>query len=135
MALTAEELAHVHASVVRSIETRDAALFASLYTEDGALHLPDGSAISGRAKIGAAFETWLEAGFVRQEVEVLALISDETLAVEEGRARGTFSTPTGDQVSESTYLITHRLQPDGRWLIHRDMWTAAASAGSATAGY
>ena len=124
MAFSAEELAKVHAAVVRSIEEQNAAMFASLYTEDGALLLPDGSVVSGRSAIAEAFEAWIAAGFVRQEVEVLDLYSNWDLAVEEGRAAGTFQTDDGYVVHSSNYVIVHRRGIDGEWLMHRDIWTA-----------
>lgn len=133
MTFNATQLADVHAAVVRSIEEKDAEMFASLYTEDGALLLPDGSIISGRGAIAGAFKSWLEAGFVRQQVEVIDLHSDGSLAVEEGRAAGTFSTEAGEQVSQSNYLIVHLLGADGRWLMHRDIWTAVGK--DSGAGY
>ncbi|MFD6065140.1 YybH family protein [Rhodococcus wratislaviensis] len=124
MPFSNEDLAKLHATVVRSIEEQDVAAFASLYTEDGALLLPDGSVLSGRPAIAEAFGDWLAAGFVRQEVEVLGLYSDGDLAVEEGRAAGTFKTDTGYVIRSSNYIIVHRRGADGQWLMHRDIWTS-----------
>lgn len=131
MVYSAEELAEVHATVVRSVDTKDADLFASLYTEDGVLMLPDGSIIEGRAAIKEAFEAWLKAGFVRQEVQLIDLYSEGTIAVEEGRAAGTFQTNDGYKVNRSNYVIVHRLGPDGRWLMHHDIWTAVGEGSGA----
>ncbi|OAP25488.1 MULTISPECIES: SgcJ/EcaC family oxidoreductase [Amycolatopsis] len=135
MTYSREELAEVHAAVVRSIDQRDAALFASLYTADGALLLPDGAVVRGRAAIEQAFTGWLDAGFVRQEVEVVELRCDGRLAVEEGRAAGTFRTAAGDSVRRSNYLIVHRLDADGAWRMHRDVWTAAGDSRGTGTGY
>ncbi|PXY23314.1 hypothetical protein BAY59_26910 [Prauserella coralliicola] len=135
MAYSREQLAEVHAAVVRSIEQKDAVLFASLYTGDGALLLPDGQIVQGRLAIEQAFSGWLAAGFVRQEVEVVEFYCDNLLAFEEGRAAGTFRDAVGETVQRSNYLIVHRLDADGVWRMHRDIWTSVVGTSGSGAGY
>ena len=135
MSYSRQELADVHAAVVRSINEKDAALFASLYTEDGVLFPPDGQAIRGRSQIERAFGEWLDGGFVDQQVEVVEFESDERIAVEEGRAAGTFRSAEGDTVVRSNYLIVHRLDTDGVWRMQYDMFTTIPEADSEGSSY
>ncbi|GEL20220.1 YybH family protein [Pseudonocardia asaccharolytica] len=135
MAYSREQLAEVHAAVVRSIEQKDAALFASLYTQDGALLMPDGQVVQGRTAIERVFSEWLDLGFVQQEVEVVEFTSDNLIAVEEGRAAGTFRDDAGETVHCSNYLIVHRLEADGVWRMHRDIWTSIGGSSSQGASY
>ncbi|RZL84129.1 MAG: SgcJ/EcaC family oxidoreductase [Rhodococcus sp. (in: high G+C Gram-positive bacteria)] len=115
-----EELADVHRSVVRAIEDRDPALFASLYTDTGTLLTPDGRSVGGRDAIAEEFGHWLAAGLVAQTLEDVELTIGDTVAVEEGRAIGEFA--AGSEV-HSNYIVVHIRQDDGSWLMHRDIWT------------
>lgn len=112
-------LAAVHRAVVIAIAEKDAHGFAALYEPDGSLLPPDGRVIRGRAAIRAALTALLDRGLQGQRVEVDDLLADGELAVEVGR--GFMRTAAGE--SESNYLIVHRRQPDGSWLIWRDIWT------------
>nr|CCN27360.1 hypothetical protein [Rhodococcus sp. TMP1] len=117
------ELAAVHDQVVAAIANRDPVTFAALYTDDGALLLPTGRVVTGRSAIQEEFASWLAQGFVRQTVELVTLSTDENFSIEEGQAIGEFETPDGRTESKSHYLIVHKRQPDGTWLMHRDIWT------------
>ncbi|KXX60921.1 YybH family protein [Rhodococcus sp. LB1] len=120
MVAFAEHLAEVHRSVVRAIEERDPALFASLYTDAGTMLTPDGRAVRGREAIAEEFGNWLAAGFVKQTLEDVNLTIGDTVAVEEGIAIGEFV--EGSEV-RSNYIVVHVRQDVGSWLMHRDMWT------------
>lgn len=135
MPFSRQELADVHAAVVRSLKEKDAALFASLYTQDGVLYPPDGQAIRGRTQIERAFGEFLDAGFVDQQVEVVEFDSDERIAVEEGRAAGTFRSEEGDTIIRSNYLIVHRLDADGVWRMQYDMFTTIPEGESGGTSY
>ncbi|PBC46122.1 hypothetical protein CJ179_23645 [Rhodococcus sp. ACS1] len=127
-----EQLADLHCSVVRAIEDRDPALFASLYTSDGRLLTPDGRSVHGRDAIAEEFGNWLRAGLVTQAVENVQLTIGDTVAVEEGRAIGEFA--AGSEV-HSNYLVVHVRQDDGSWLMHRDIWTHVEADAPAEVSY
>ena len=120
------DLSVVHRAVVEAIETGDAHLFASLYEHDGRLLPPDGTVVRGRDAIAVAFQSWLDLGFCGQRVEVDEFTTSGDLAVEAGTAYGEFRTPDGGgtNVAVSNYVIMHRRQQDGSWLMTRDIWTA-----------
>lgn len=135
MSYTRQKLADVHAAVVRSIKEKDAPLFASLYTEDGVLILPDGQVVRGREQIEHTFRGWLDAGMVNQKVDVIDFDSDARIAVEEGVAEGAFQVGEGSIVARSNYLIVHRLEADNVWRMHQDIWTAIGEGDTRDAGY
>ena len=114
------ELAKVHRAVVQAIDERNPALFASLYTADGALLPPDGRTVRGRAALAEEFGNWLAAGFVEQKLEGVSLVAGDGLAVEEGVAVGGFADGTS---ARSNYIVVHVRQDDGSWLMSRDIWT------------
>lgn len=119
-----DDLAAAHRGVEQAIAGRDSSVFASLYTDDAALLPPDGSLITGRAAIAEAFDGWLAAGFVRQTVESVEVCGDGGIAIEEGLATGRFVCDGHTRDARSRYLIVHLRQGDGRWLMHRDIWTS-----------
>ncbi|MCK9249901.1 MAG: nuclear transport factor 2 family protein [Solirubrobacteraceae bacterium] len=117
-------MVEVQQAIVRAIEERDADAFAELYAPDGALLPPDGSVHAGRDAVRAAFAGMLAEGFAKQTVVDPRLVVDDGLAVEEGRAVAEFHKDGEVVVGRCNYLIVHRRQRDGSWLMERDMWTA-----------
>lgn len=118
---TAEAMREVQAQVVRALADNDPDLFASLYAPDGALLPPDGSVAHGRDAIAAFFKGAVEHGFRTQTLEDVQLTVSNTIAVEEGIAIAGFA--NGSSV-RSNYVVIYTQQPDGSWLMHRDIWTA-----------
>ncbi|MGE4425445.1 MAG: SgcJ/EcaC family oxidoreductase [Solirubrobacteraceae bacterium] len=117
-------MVEVQQAIVRAIETRDADAFAELYAPDGALLPPDGSVHAGRDAVRAAFAAMLDDGFSKQTVVDPRLTVDDALAVEEGQAVAEFTKDGTVTVGRCNYLIVHRRQRDGGWLMERDIWTA-----------
>jgi uncharacterized protein (TIGR02246 family) len=126
---THEDMIAAQQAVVASIRTKDAATFAKLYAEDGILYPPDGSVHRGRAEIEAAFAGMLAAGFVSQDVRDVVLRVDDETAVEEGMAVAEFTSDGATTTHRAWYIVIHRRQDDGSWLMHRDIWTAIPEAG------
>lgn len=119
---SAAALRAVQESVVRAIDNQDPELFASLYALEGTLLPADGSVIRGRDAVAAFFKNWLAEGFQTQTLEGVELIVGDTVAVEEGLAIAGYA--DGSSV-RSNYIVVHVKQPDGTWLMHRDIWTPA----------
>ncbi|GAA4489741.1 hypothetical protein GCM10023094_51820 [Rhodococcus olei] len=120
MATFEEQLAETHREVVRAIDERDPARFASLYTDTGMLLTPDGRSVRGRNAIAEEFGAWLAAGMVGQSLDAVELTVGDTLAVEEGVAVGEF---VDGSEARSNYVVVHVRGDDGIWLMHRDIWT------------
>lgn len=123
-AFTHEDMLAAQQAVVAAIRTKDPVAFAKLYAEDGTLYPPDGSAHRGRAEIEAAFDGLLAAGFAGQQVRDVVLRVDEQTAVEEGLAVAEFTVEGATSTHRAWYIVIHRRQSDGTWLMHRDIWTA-----------
>lgn len=117
-------MAAVQEEIARTVTAGDAPAFARLYGPEGMLLPPDGSVISGRGAIEAGFAAMLDAGFRKQTVLWSRLTVDVDSAIEEGQAAAEFETPSGVDVQRCNYLIVHRRQDDGAWLMERDIWTA-----------
>ncbi|MEN0139325.1 MAG: SgcJ/EcaC family oxidoreductase [Rhodococcus sp. (in: high G+C Gram-positive bacteria)] len=115
-----EKMAEVQRNVVRAIDERNPLLFATLYTEAGALLPSDGRVVRGRNSIADFFGNWLTAGFVKQTLADVELTVGDAVAVEEGLATAGYA--DGSEIS-SRYLVVHVRQDDGSWLMHRDIWT------------
>lgn len=118
------QMVEVQEAIVRAIETRDADSFSELYAPDGALLPPDGSVVRGREAIRDTFAAMLEAGFSKQTVVGPVLTIDRDTAIEEGQAIAEIHAEGEVTIARCNYLIVHRRQPDGGWLMDRDMWTA-----------
>jgi uncharacterized protein (TIGR02246 family) len=119
-----DQMTRVQRSVERAVKEKDPQLFASLYSETGAMLPQDGRIVQGRAAIAEEFGNWLDAGFVKQTLEGVELTAGDTVAVEEGVAIAGFA--DGSEV-RSNYIVVHVRQDDGSWLMHRDIWTRGSS--------
>jgi uncharacterized protein (TIGR02246 family) len=119
------KLEGVQAAVVRAIDECDPELFASLYEPAGALLPADGTVIRGRDAIAAFFKSWLADGFQTQTLEGVELTVGDAVAVEEGVAIAGYADGSSKR---SNYIVVHVRQPDGTWLMHRDIWTPADGA-------
>ena len=118
-------------AVVAAVREKDPVAFAKLYSEDGTLYPPDGSAHRGRAQIESAFAAMLAAGFSDQTVRDVELLIDGQLAVEEGVAVAEFTVDGLTTSHRAHYIVIHQRQDDGNWLMCRDIWTAIPECATA----
>lgn len=119
-------LAAVQRAVSNAIAEHDPAALAALYEPDGALMPPSGVVIRGRSVIEDTARTLFAQGMRGQRVEVDEFFASGDLAVEIGRSFAEVRNPATGSVNtaEGTYLIVHRRQVDGSWLMSHDIWTA-----------
>ena len=108
----------------------DAAGWAALYTEDAVMMPPNSPAVEGRA----AIESWLAMLPVKitdAEGTALEVVSAGSVAY----VRGTYSMSLQipglpEPVPQQGKLLQiYARQPDGSWLLARDIWNANAPAG------
>jgi uncharacterized protein (TIGR02246 family) len=118
-------------AVVAAVRERDPVAFANLYSEDGTLYPPDGSAHRGRPQIESAFAGMLAAGFSNQTVQDVELLTDGEVAVEEGVAVAEFTLDGLTTSHRAHYIVIHQRQDDGNWLMCRDIWTAIPECSTA----
>ena len=128
--LTEADKAAIEASLaewVKGALANDWAAVAATYTEDAVLMPPNSPIVEGRANIQAYFE-----GFppVREltatNVEVMG--QGDTVYV-----RGTYTMTIAAEDAEAImetgkYLEVRKKQPDGSWLLHRDMFSSDLAA-------
>jgi len=118
-------LAGVIGALVERYGANDAAGIAALYTEDAQLLPPDLEIVSGRAAIQEFFARTNPPGSATIEI---ATVETHVLGAYAHR-QGSFllKGPDGGTVSAGKFLELWK-KADGRWLIHRDMWSANAPA-------
>jgi uncharacterized protein (TIGR02246 family) len=103
----------------------DAAGIAALYTEDAQLLPPDQEIISGRAAIQEFFRRTNPPGSAAIEIATV----ETHVFGDYAHRQGSFllKGPDGVTVTAGKFLELWK-KADGRWLIHRDMWSANAPA-------
>jgi uncharacterized protein (TIGR02246 family) len=110
---------------VERFAAHDAAGIATLYTEDAQLLPPDMEVVSGRAAIQEFF-----ARTNPPDAPELEFATVETRVFGEyAHRQGTFTAkgPDGQVVVTGKFIELWR-KIDGKWLIHRDMWSWNAAA-------
>ena len=106
----------------------DAARWASLYTEDAVMMPPNSPAVDGRA----AIESWLAMLPVKisnAEGTALEVEGAGTVAYVRGTYLMSLQIPDVPQSvpQQGKFLQIYARQPDGSWLLARDMWNANAA--------
>ena len=128
--LTEADKAAIEASLaewVKGALANDWAAVAATYTEDAVLMPPNSPIVEGRANIQAYFE-----GF--PPVRELTATNVEVLGQgDTAYVRGTYTMTIAAEDAEAItdtgkYLEVRKKQPDGSWLLHRDMFSSDLAA-------
>ncbi len=103
-----------------TLDAKDPAAIAAMYTEDGALLPPNSETVSGRAAIEAFWTETLASGIGGEgtDIEVHAL-------GDVGYTVGTFTATDADgaTIGEGKYVEIWR-HVGGKWQMHRDIWNS-----------
>ena len=92
---------------------------AGLYTNDAVAFPPGSPRVEGREAIGAMWQGAINSGIKDLELEAVEIIPvGEKTAYEVGRV--SMSTPSGP--AEGKYIVVWKLDDDGQWRLHRDIW-------------
>lgn len=104
-------------------ELHDAAGLAALYTEDAQLLPPDAEIVSGRAAIQEFYARENPPGSAVVEIATVETLVFGDHAYRQGsfRLKG-----PGDGAVSSGKFIELWKKTDGKWLIHREIWSANA---------
>ncbi|MGY1823264.1 YybH family protein [Geodermatophilus sp. SYSU D00079] len=111
----------LNATFVKGLETRDAAMMASVYAPDGRVLAPGFPAVEGRAAIEEFWKGMVDQGVEGGALKTLTLEEQGDLAVEEGQ----YEIRAGGAVVDSgKYVVVHRRQPDGSWKFGIDIFNS-----------
>lgn len=103
----------------------DAAGVAALYTEDAQLLPPDREVVSGRAAIREFVATTNPPGGPAFEIATVETLVFGDYAYRQGRFK--VKSPDGTPLETGKFLELWK-KINGKWLIHRDMWSSDAPA-------
>lgn len=101
---------------------QDAARLADFYTDDGML-LPAGSDfVRGKDAIRSFWQGAFDMGIAGAELDPVEVVSHGDAAIEVGRYALTGG--DGTVLDEGKYVVIWARE-DGRWKLHRDIWTTS----------
>ena len=110
-----------HAAYSEAVSRGDAAALAATFAEDAIVLAPNAEAVAGRASIRAAIAAMLPPAGAeyRLTLDEVAVFGEVAL----DRGRYVLTMQVGDQVvvDRGKYMALWRRQPDGSWLVFRDM--------------
>jgi uncharacterized protein (TIGR02246 family) len=101
----------------------DAAALAALYTADATLLPPGETMLEGSAAIGQYWKKSHDSGVASAKLTTEKVERDGDVAIETGkvellvRAQG-----KPEATAHAKYLVVWKLQADGTWKMHRDIW-------------
>jgi ketosteroid isomerase-like protein len=101
-------------------DSKDAALIAEVYAENGAVMPPNSESVNGRAAIGDLFKGFHDAG-LRVEIQDAEAYANGDVGYKVGAY--TISDADGATVDEGKYVEIWRYI-DGTWQMHRDIFNS-----------
>jgi uncharacterized protein (TIGR02246 family) len=104
----------------QAAEKGDAAAMASLFAPDARVIPPGGPTVTGQG-IQELWQTFFDTGVSGIAAKTVSLEELGDVAIEVGQ----YEIQVGsDVVDNGTYLVVHRRQPDGSWLMGIDIWNS-----------
>jgi uncharacterized protein (TIGR02246 family) len=104
---------------------RDSAALATLYTEDAQI-MPSGTEpLQGRHAIQQFWRGALESGIAKVDLQTLEVFGLGIIATEVGHYE--LHDKTGTMLDSGKYIVIWRYE-DGRWKLHRDMFSTDLSS-------
>lgn len=97
----------------------DAALIASVYSEDAEAYPPNAEVVRGRAAIQKLWQSVLDSGITGFELNTRDVEAAGNLAYESGTYA--LRTKDGKVADRGKYCVVWK-RVQGRWLLHRDIW-------------
>jgi uncharacterized protein (TIGR02246 family) len=100
----------------------DAAKLASLYTQDGKVLPPNGATITGPKDLEPFWQSLMDAGIKRVQLEIDEVEACGDTAHEMSRA--TLFGADGQVLDRMKYLVVWK-RVDGEWKLHRDIFNSS----------
>ena len=98
----------------------DAALIATAYTADAEAFPPNSDVVTGRPALQKLWQSVLDSGITGIDLKTTEVESAGNMAYEVGMY--TMKTKDGKVADHGKYCVVWK-QANGRWLLHRDIWT------------
>jgi uncharacterized protein (TIGR02246 family) len=101
----------------------DIKTIAGLYTQDAIAFPPGGEMVKGRQAIEELWKATIGSGVKGATLKTLDIGESGDLAYESGTLLLTIH-PAGKApaTASAKYVVVWQRQPDGAWLVHRDIW-------------
>ena len=110
-------------SFMETYNSGDAAALADHYSEDAALLPPNQEMVSGKRAIQEFWQTAMDMGVRRIDLEVVEVGYDGNLAYSRGVSTVTIQPEGGREMTErGKYLVVLKRQADGPWKVAVDIW-------------
>lgn len=101
----------------------DAAALAALYTADATLLPPGETMLEGSAAIGEYWKKSHDSGVASAKLTTEQVERDGDVAIETGKVELVVRAPGKPEAKAyAKYLVVWKLQADGTWKMHRDIW-------------
>lgn len=116
-----------NARFASAIKSGDAALAATIYTDDAIVFAPGEPVTRGREAIAGAFGGWLQqSNVIEFTLNTEEVVVNGDYAFESGTYSMTMQAKTGGstQTDKGKYLTVWQRQKDGSWKLHRDAWNS-----------
>jgi len=112
-----------------AVRSGDAAVLASLYTEDARLLPPNKEMIKGREGVEAHFAGGFQMGFKDIVLTTVEVMRIGDMVCEMGKADATIQPEGMDAIEDKgNYLVIWKKAADGTWKIHVDIWQSSLPA-------
>ena len=118
--MASNDIADLSTRFVQGLEKGDSDIVASVYAPD-ALLFPPGSDMVEGAGIRDFWQGAIDNGLTGS-LETVAVEEHGDVAVEHGRFQLRVGT---EEVDHGKYVVVHRRQPDGSWLMGLDIWNSS----------
>ena len=99
---------------------KDAAMIATAYTVDAEAFPPNSDVVKGRPALQKLWQSVLDSGIAGIELKTTEVESAGNIAYEVGTYA--MKTKDGKVADHGKYCVVWK-QANGRWLLHRDIWT------------
>ena len=101
----------------------DAKSLAAMYTPDAIAFPPDSEMIRGNDAIGTFWKTTRDGGVTSATLKTVDVGRSGDVAYEVGNVSLTIQ-PVGKEPTKAVekYVVVWKLQPNGSWKMHRDIW-------------
>ena len=120
-----QELSEGTRRFIEAYNRGDAAAVADFYTEDAKILPPNQEMVSGRRAIQEFWQTAMDMGVRKINLETAEMGYDGNVAYERGVSTVTIQPQGGPEMTaKGKYLVVLKRQDDGSWKLAVDIWNS-----------